>query len=74
MVVEQSRRTNDMKQAEATGVIDAMVEKLRTLRNQITEGGVTIDGIIVIDRLKNDEEEVTNQFNVNMDIDYRVNG
>ncbi|WP_413488440.1 hypothetical protein [Carnobacterium divergens] len=63
-----------MKQAEATGVIDAMVEKLRTLRNQITEGGVTIDGIIVIDRLKNDEEEVTNQFNVNMDIDYRVNG
>lgn len=74
MVVEQSRRTNDMKQAEATGVIDAMVEKLRTLRNQITEGEVTIDEIIISNRLKNDEEEVINQFNINMDIDYRVKG
>lgn len=36
MVVEQSRRTNDMKQAETTGVIDAMVEKLRTLRGQMS--------------------------------------
>ncbi|TFI61420.1 hypothetical protein CKN63_12390 [Carnobacterium divergens] len=63
-----------MKQAETTGVIDAMVEKLRTLRNQITEGEVTIDEIIVSNRLKNDEEEVINQFNINMDIDYRVKG
>lgn len=74
MVVEQSRRTNDMKQAEATGVIDAMVEKLRTLRSQITEGEVTIDEIIVSNRLKSDEEEVINQFNINMDIDYRLKG
>lgn len=74
MVVEQSRRTNDMKKAEATGVIDTMVEKLRTLRSQITEGEVTIDEIIVSNRLKNEEEEVINQFNINMDIDYRVKG
>lgn len=62
-----------MKKAEATGVIDAMVEKLRTLRSQITEGEVTIDEIIVSNRLKNDEE-VINQFNINMDIDYRLKG